>query len=214
MTMPGYEQGYDPRGFNNLRTDGKCPAEFFFKSKYMGDKQSAEVGYPLYKDVAYIRFYISGGTIHERAVRDEDKFNYPKSWSSFSSTGEQRFDGTPLEEWPMISPAQLATLKHSGFRTVQQFVDAPDTAIQQAGMGMLALRAKARTWIESYKSQAPLDALTVENQNLKTEVDVLKAQMSELIQRFQKSESIGNPVQGTWPTDQRDAAAAFPESME
>ena len=159
-------------------------AEFFYHAR-RNDAKSLEEGREIYDDVPYVKIMVPGDkdNIVMRPIRDSDKRRFPRQYEAFMTNADQPTEGTPLEEWAGISRSMVEELKPFGIRTMEQLVEMPDSHAQKF-MGINALRAKARAWIDDAKGKAPIEALQREN-------EALKAQMQELIDELRalKAES-------------------------
>lgn len=196
----GFGPGFDTRGWGMLNFGkGVTPAEFITKAKEIAPKD----GVRQFIDKPAIRFYCAGGTIHEEWVNENHKMQYPQQWAAYQNKQEQTFEGTILETCPIFSPSHLATLKLAGFRTVQQFADAPLTAVQQCGMGAVDLQKKAKSWVKACAQNGQATDLANENAQLRSEVDILKKQLGDLAARVGAPQALGSE---TWPKNGKEAA--------
>ena len=159
--------------------DSGVYAEFHYHPK-RNDLKSKELGRDIFEDTPYVRIMVPGDkdNIVFRPVRDTDKQRFPKQWQAFLAKEEQVQEGTPLSEWNGISRSQAEELKAFGIKTVEALVSMPDSH-GQGFMGINALKAKAKAYIEDASFAAPIARLTQENEALRVEIEMLKAAMSE-----------------------------------
>lgn len=66
--------------------------------------------------------------------------------------------GTPLKNWPVLTPSQLKNLTENGIRTIEELAQQSDSGVEF--MGGITLRERARTWLESSKAGS-LNELTM-----------------------------------------------------
>jgi len=158
--------------------DNKVYAEFLIHPRLNTAKTKKE-GRPIYDDVPYVRIMAAGDkdNIVMRPVRDSDKMRFPQQWAQFQNKEEQVQEGTPLTEWAGISRSQAEELKAMGIRTVEALAQCPDTAIQRI-MGGNGMKQKAKAYMEDAKLLVPIERLNKENQDLRAELESLKAQIN------------------------------------
>jgi len=178
MTRRAMEQA------GNTRDTSGLYARFYLHPK-KDEKASIEEGRPIFCETPYIEIRVPGdkGTVINRPVRDRDRAEFPKQWAAFEAGAEQGVDGTPLEEWPMVTRAQVEELRFFGVRSVEQLAQMADSNAQKF-MAIGALREKARLYMEAAKGNAPLAKLKNENDQLRGELDALKDQMKELAKQM------------------------------
>src|SRR6266404_2415622 len=115
----------------------------FYNSFIKDEAQSVVEGRFVAKDVPFTKIFMPGDrtNIIDRPTRDSDKARFPAQWARFKNAQEQRADGTPLSEWPILSRGQVEELRYQGFSTVEQLASASDN-IQFMGLQMLKQKAK------------------------------------------------------------------------
>jgi hypothetical protein len=73
-------------------------------------------------------------------------------------------------------------LEYINVFTVQQLAGLSDEAISKPGaIGLRDMREKARAFIESAKSAAPIAKLEIENKDLRNRISMLEGQLQQLI---------------------------------
>lgn len=152
------------------------------------EAKSLEEGRPIFEDVEYIEIMVPGdksNTIH-RPVTPADRNRFRAQYQAWKSGEDQdAATGTPLKAWPAITAAQVREIEHYNCRTVEQLATMSDSNLQGVGP-ILALRQKARDFIEAAKGTAPMQKLRAENETLRNEMAALKAQVAELVAAGQK----------------------------
>lgn len=149
----------------------------FYQSILKNESRSKEEGRPMYDDVPYIKIFTPGDrtSVIDRPIRETDKFRFPAQWNRFSNSQEQRADGTPLAEWPIISRSQAEELKFFGFQTVEQIADAKDGINM---MGINDLKNKAKVYLELAKGNtAPIEQMSARQKELETQNKILTENM-------------------------------------
>ena len=103
---------------------------------------------------------------------------------------EEKEEGTPVEQWPLVTRAQAEELRGRKFRTVESIAHASDQNIQSigmiAGMSPHSFRDKARAFLnlasesaEAEKKNAEIEALRQENDKIKAETEAKLSKMQE-----------------------------------
>lgn len=96
---------------------------------------------------------------------------YSKALDDFKNSRETPEFGTPIMDWPSLSPAQVRGLLDINIRTIEELADCSEEAVARIGMGGRALKQKAGAWLETAngpgKVAAEIEQLRVENQELK-----------------------------------------------
>lgn len=154
---------------------------------------SEQAGRPIFKDVEWLDIIIAGdkNTQVSRKVNDLDKKRFAQHYQAFKQGLVAPTTGTPLKEWPILTPAQVDELKYLNFLTVESVAEMSDAAMQSIGMGGRELKNKAKAWLASALKGATSQKLVAENERLSGEVDMLKDQlkaMNTAIEELKKEE--------------------------
>jgi len=144
--------------------------------------ESEKQGRPIFQDMAHIRKMIPGDSsnVIERVAKEFDIRQYPREYEIFKRQQTTGMIGTPLEQWPQVTRAQVKEAKYFEVHTVEQLSELSDTSCQRMGMGFFELRNKAKAYLEAAKGTAAETAQAAENQRLRDEIEALKAQVSEV----------------------------------
>jgi hypothetical protein len=133
-----------------------------FYPSYMKDQTKSELeGRPMFKDTEFVKIFVPGdrNNIIDRPATAEDKMRFSKQYSVFKQGAEQRGEGTPLAEWPIVTRSMAEELKYLGFSTVEQIATARDDVVGKYHLQDLKNRAVA--YIELAKgSTAPIEQLS------------------------------------------------------
>lgn len=139
-------------------------------------------GRPIYDDVEFVEIIIPGDktqAVH-RAVTDNDRREYAAQYQAWKAGQDQTAaSGTMLEKWTGITKAQVEELKHFKIRTVEQLAQLSDGNASRMGP-ILALRQKAKDFLEQAKGNAPLEKMRNELASRDNEIETLKRQVAEL----------------------------------
>lgn len=168
-------------------TDAGLYVEFYMEA--LEDEEQSKVhGRPIYRDVEFIKIVPVGdkNTIVCRPVRFKPEGNipadsdrWPKKYQDFKNQQVQVEEGTPVTEWPPLSKSQALMLKGMNIHTVEALASVGDNNLHNIGMGARDLRDKAKAFIEQSEKGSGLLRLQSENEDLKLQIQAMKAQMEE-----------------------------------
>lgn len=163
----------------------------FYQKEMPNAFESAKEGRPIFYMADFIRIEVPGdrNSIIDTFVRDEHKHRFPIQWARYQNEkrdlGETDVQGTMLKDWPLLTSAQAAELKHFNFYTVEQIASASDSGLSNvgmvAGMSPHALREKAKAYLANAKDSAVVQAQADELRKRDQEIEALKSQMAELL---------------------------------
>jgi len=160
-------------------SDDGLYVEFYMEAEHQ-PFESEKQGIPVYKEVPYIAIMFPGDSTKKvvRPSTDADVDRFPKQWQFFKNQSTASHDGTPIDEWPPITKAVAMMLKGMNIHTVQQLACIPDHSL--TWIGARDLRDKASAYIAAATDGAAVLKLQTDNQNLKNEIEILKAQFEEM----------------------------------
>ncbi len=111
---------------------------------------------------------------------------YERAYQRWKEGQEIPVQGTPIKTWPVLSPAQVASLLAIHVRTVEDLSTLNDEGLRRVGMGAIDLKQKAQAWLSQAQDKGPLTmevtALRRENEALKLSLDSLHEKMTALQQ--------------------------------
>jgi hypothetical protein len=159
---------------------GGRPAARFYMRPMKSEAKSIEAGRPVFEDVEFVEIFTPGDKLNviDRPVRPVDKQNHPSLYAAFKAGNTDVDVGTPLKEWPGITRGQAEELAFFRVRTVEQLAAVSDN--NAATMGpILALRQKARDYLERAAGSAPLEKVRAELASRDNEIEVMRRQLKE-----------------------------------
>lgn len=113
--------------------------------------------------------------------------HYLKAFEAWQNGQEMPPNGTPIRGWGTLSPAQQEMLIRINILTIEDLAGVNDEGMRRIGMGSLDLKRKATAWLEQMKDKGPLTekmaAIQAENDSLKTQVDLLREKVDQLLAR-------------------------------
>jgi len=148
-------------------------------------------GRPVYRDRETVILHVAGDQFNAVALPVDDgvKRRFPAQYEAWKSNREARLtvSGTPLQNWPVIGPAQVAELNAMKVFNVEGLANIADVNLNKSPT-LRELRTKAIAWLAQAKGGAEVTRLATENEALQAKLseqaDMLKAlqeQMAELI---------------------------------
>lgn len=158
----------------------------FFMKLDENPAKSAIEGRPMFDEVLLCKILVAGDpeNAHVAPVDSAIKERFPDQYRKWvDSKVERHISGTPLRQWPLMTPMKIAEFEAlhifnvEGLRDLAEanFVKAPD---------LRAWQAKAKAWLETAKDGAAAMQYAAENLELKGEMAELKKQLAELTSRI------------------------------
>lgn len=154
--------------------------------------KSDTAGHAVYDDVEMVEMIIPGDqrtTVVER-VKAAHKERWPNEYRAFKEDREAPLEGTPLEAWTYLTPAQVATFKAINLRTVEDIAGCSDGHLNNLGLGGRDVRERARQFIKTQEGAAPLAELQTKVERLEAQARVdqqtiadLKAHLDRLMKK-------------------------------
>ena len=115
---------------------------------------------------------------------------YRKALQNFKDGLELPEHGTPITNWPAISPAQTRVLLDINVRTIEDVAEMNEETLNRLGMGGRALKEKARAWLDSSedtgKVAAEVEGLRQANIALEERNASLEERLAKLEKQLQK----------------------------
>lgn len=153
----------------------------FYRHAELNSFQTREQGRKIFEECVYIRILIPANRLNiiERRATDEDKLRFSRQYTQFLDKGESLQIGTPLSEFPGMSPAQVLELRHLKVETVEQLAGIPDTTAQLMGTGGQELKQRAIKFLDR---SANAEKLSDEVRDLRRQLDALLAERGQAAQ--------------------------------
>tara|TARA_R110000824_G_scaffold386327_1_gene581223 strand:+ start:34 stop:651 length:618 start_codon:yes stop_codon:yes gene_type:complete len=109
------------------------------------------------------------------------------AYEAWKEGREAPVNGIDLKNWPGVTPAQLKMCQGSNIRTVEDLSLANADSIRRMGMGAVALKDKAVSYLKSAgtnKNSEEVAALKVEMESLKEALDKKDDQIEKLMDQL------------------------------
>lgn len=170
----------------------------FYQREVDNAFQTALQGRPIKKMADFIRIEIPGdrNTIIDTFVNESHKKRFPMQWAQYQNEkadGGNDVQGTLLRDWPLLSAAIAAELKHFNFYTVEQIANASDMQLNNlgmaAGMSPSSLKEKAKAFLANAKDSALVQQQADELRKRDQEIEAMKQQMQELLGQMNKQKT-------------------------
>ncbi|ULQ46945.1 hypothetical protein JN531_001355 [Flagellatimonas centrodinii] len=170
-----------------------------------------EKGHIAYKDVDYAVVSAAGSVLNvvEYRIspkrldqwRKEGKQAWIDAYALWKERGEATIVGTPLSEWPGITPAQIEVCRANNLLSVESVADADENALRRLGMGGRNLKHKAIAWLQAASSigigAERIVALEAENAELKErnkDMEELVMSLNERMKALEAPKKRGRPA--------------------
>lgn len=159
----------------------------FFMEPVKNEEKSTIEGRPIYEDKEYITIRIIGDTktVRTRPVKFDwdggtppDTERWPRQYQQFKASQTQTVEGTPINEWAMITRSDARSFKDMGIHTVEQLASLGDNNL--TWFGARKMKELAIAYLAQAKNGSGITKLQSENDQLKIELETLKAQIKSL----------------------------------
>lgn len=148
----------------------------FYSEAVQDTVASDEAGRPIFKDQDFVQIQTPGDTktLIERIARKQDIERFPRAWQAYKTGKEAVLEGTPIEEWALITKSQAMELKGVGIMTVEILAETSDTHIQKLGPGYMKLKVRAGEYLDSADVDAKATAWAREKELLEERIALLE----------------------------------------
>lgn len=178
----------------------KLPCRIF-RDVWTDEVESKKHDRAIVREDDVIEFFMPNGTSCASRLKnlsESVKREYADEIARYLSGEEEKLTGTPLEKMPDMKKSLAKELEYMNIKTVEQLVSAPDSVLQKF-MGGFGLRDKAKLFLETARDNAISDRITNENEELRRQINELKAMIS-VKEEVKKEE----PVEEVFIIDEKD----------
>jgi len=203
----------NPQFAGAMDPDAVMIARFYVKAVKNNFKSKTE-GRPIFEDKLYCEYYAAGQTNLKMDVPafDHHKQRFSKQWAYYQSTQKEDGggSGTPLSQWPILSPADVENLKGMKIFTIENVAGLSDAGLSALGMGLAGmaphiLRARAQAYLGAAKDSALPQKQAEDIENLKKQLAEMTANMAALLQAKAEPKRKGRPPKAK-PTNPEEAS--------
>lgn len=110
--------------------------------------------------------------------------HYELTYQKFKEGQEVPIQGTPIRNWPLLTPAQVENCTSRGIRAVEDLAAANEQTLNALGMGSRALKQQAVDYLAAKQDTAPLveqlNAMRVQVEALGTRCQTLAAENQQM----------------------------------
>lgn len=170
-----------------------------FETKAVRDrKQEIELGGTRYRDADFATLQSSGdqytNVIHEitpdmleRWGESAEHKHLPKAYMAWKEGRESPVSGIPLKEWPNITPTDIERSLALNIRTVEDWADAPQSALEAFGSGAQGYKSKAQAYLQAASSHGRIaETITA----MQAQMEMMQAQLAEANTRNANKDAI------------------------
>lgn len=147
---------------------------------------SRKAGHAVYHDQVMVEITVLGDPFNVPRHRvnpdnpnDPHINRFPKSWAAFQSSRSSAIEGTPIEQWPQLSPAQVAMLKSCKIMSIEELSELNEAKLPHIP-NVLALKQKARDWLAAASGNADSTRLAQELRESNARNAKLEERMGQL----------------------------------
>lgn len=182
----------------------------FFKKAVLNVGKSKTEGRQFYEDRDYIEIKVAGmdKEVHVAPVNDSHKARFAEEWKRYVEGAELKRQGTPVRQWPQLTPSQVAMLEDHNIFTVEDMAALPDFGLAALGMGARKMQEDARKFLSLAQGAvdlAQLDELRAENVKKQEQIDALHKSLATLTE--QVAELMAAKPEGKRKKQPQEAAA-------
>lgn len=187
---------YDPgtgMNFNAGNAEDRGVFAEFYMNPVINNRKTEDAGRPIFDDILYVRIRTPGDrrTEVDRQAKEDDKRRFAYQWAQYQQGATQATSGTPLEEWPLMTPATVRNLKALNISSVEELAGVTDGNLQQVGMGARALRDQAIAYLSRASEGAETRKLAAENAELRAQLEATNANLANLAALVRRKEAEG-----------------------
>lgn len=183
--MEAYEIDHNVFSDTESEADKTLLVRFYTKSVQDQDKTITE-GRPIFREKTYIEIRYPGNRTDSiaRPATAHDIQRFPRHYKAFKDRVELPEEGTPLNEWPVISRSQAEELSFFNIKTVEQLAAVSD-AEGHKFMGFNNLKSKAKEFLESSRDIVESAQLREELHQRDEVIRAMQEQIDMLIKQAQ-----------------------------
>lgn len=155
-----------------------------------------------WKNVEFVEIHIPGDPtqIFDGPVTGRHRERFASRYEKWKLGQQDVLDGTPLAQWPGITPAEVSMLSQAGIHTVEALAGVSDGNIGKVGRA-IALRDKARRYLDAARSSAPIEAMEAKLREEQGKRLALEEKLERLAAALdaKQAEEEAAPLEGSMP---------------
>jgi hypothetical protein len=154
-----------------------------------------------FTEVPHLKLQAPGNTktVYDQPVRFEtlpdrpsDPERFPQAWAAFQAGQTMGDSGTSIYDWQGCTPGDARRFELNGIKTVEQLAHVSDANLSGLGLGALALRERARTFISGNGVEEQLRGqLAIQEDQIAKLTDIVNSLLEEKTSPKKKDKSDG-----------------------
>jgi len=166
--------------------------------------ETIEAGHIVYEDVAMVYITTSGDNkslfenyvpnwlshlkarLHDQMISEPYYDFCVASYEAWKNKQAAPVLGTPIEQWPQVSPSQVKAILNANVRTIEDLAKCNEEGLTEIGMGARALKNKAQAYIQSAQDHGKVSE---KMNSLETKLETAEAINKEMLTRIAELES-------------------------
>lgn len=152
---------------------------WFYTQAIENPAKTRKKGRPVFDDTVMCEITIPGDRLNKvvQIANDEHKTRFPAAWKQYEAMKEQVGEGTPLEQWSLMTAGRVMELKSLHIHTVEQLADLNESFITKLGIDGRRLVEDAQAYIKTAEDGPA--KVAAENADLKRRVEVLEGMIKD-----------------------------------
>lgn len=153
----------------------------FYRDTIKNESKSIEAGRPIFDEIDLVKIITPGS--RDSFIGDatpEYQARFPQQWQRYKAGKDQMMSGTPLNQLPWMTSAQIAEFNAVGCHTIEQLVGMPDS-LSQKFMGHHQIKQKAQVYLDAAAGMAPTMKLQAELEKRDQQIAHLQSQIDAML---------------------------------
>jgi hypothetical protein len=123
----------------------------FFKHPMLHGLQSQSAGRQVFVDVDHVEIIVAGQDKQKfiGPVNEQIQARFPEEYEQFMRGQQEVRVGTPIEQWPQLTPSQVLMLKQLNIYSVEDVASLSDENVRNVGPGGYKLRDDAVRFLKT-----------------------------------------------------------------
>lgn len=174
--------------YRDQKQQGDSAVPRFYTEAQYNQRRSDEDGVPRFDEVEKVEILIPGDrkTTWDGIVNESHRRRWPRQWAAFTAGLDPLTTGTPIREMPGITKSQAEELAYQHIHSIETLAGlTDDQATKAVTMGGLALRDRAKRYIDATAGDAGAEKLAAENRAKDDRIAALEAQLADIMKRLE-----------------------------
>lgn len=121
----------------------------FFQHPMLHGQKSIEAGRQFFVDVPHVEIVVAGQDKQKFVgpVNEQIEARFPEEYAMFLKGEQVVRTGTPIEQWPQLTPSQVLMLKQINIYCVEEVANLSDENVRNVGPGGYKMRDEAAKFL-------------------------------------------------------------------